>query len=434
MVEQGYRERLAASPMTPFQITAIALVAALCTLDGFDLFAITFIVPVLEQDWGVNKAQLGVVISVGLLGMALGSLFLAPLADLWGRRRMLLVNVSVVTTGTALSAISNDITMLGLSRLVTGMGIGGMVSVINPLAGEYANARRRDFCVAIVALGIPMGGIIGGVLAAWLLPSFGWRSLFICATGLGLGLLALTWLFLLEPVESLLSRPGEGTLEKANAFLRRCRQPALDTLPAGTARPGMRQVLARLFSREMLPRTAQTVAIYFLYVISLYYMQSWIPAMVVDAGFNVSQAATVSVFHSIGGIAGGFAMGLATIRFDIRRCIATAFVTGAGLMTIFGFVHTQLALFVLVSALLGFFMVGGMGCLYAVVSRSFPAEIGASGAGLVMGTSRIGSAIAPALAGFLFATGLDRSIVSILMAVPAIIAALLVIRLKLARG
>ncbi|MGE4430995.1 MAG: MFS transporter [Sphingobium sp.] len=436
MDDRGYRERLLAAPMSRFQIKAVSLVIALCALDGFDVFAITFVIPQLEREWGVGKAELGLVLSAGLFGMAAGSLLIAPLADIWGRRRVLLPSLLLVTAGTAWSAVTHGPLDLGLSRLATGIGIGAMIAIINPLAAEYANARRRDLCVTLLNLGFPVGAIAGGMIAAWILPQFGWRMLFLCAAMLGVVMLLLAARWLPEPVASLLARPAPATLGRVNAYLRLCNQPELSALPPSRLpsddtrqdRPSALSLLAR---RDMALLTMRVISVYFLYVMSLFYIQSWIPAMVVGAGFTTSQAAHVSVWMNGGGIAGGLLLGLVASRIGLRQCVALAFAAGAAAIALFGFATGHIMALSVMAALLGCFTIGGMAGLYAVVSRSFPAEARASGTGLVIGIGRLGSAIAPATGGLLFALGFSQLLVSTMMAVPAIIAAILVLSLPL---
>lgn len=154
------RQLLLDAPMSGFQTRAIVTMVALCALDGFDVFAITFAAPALLKEWGLGKAELGVALSAGLLGMALGSLLLAPLADSFGRRRMLFVALGIMVLGTAWTALVDGLAGLIASRLFTGLGIGGMIGVTMPLAAKYANSRRREVAVAGFNVGFPLGGIL----------------------------------------------------------------------------------------------------------------------------------------------------------------------------------------------------------------------------------------------------------------------------------
>ena len=132
------------APMSRTQVGAVAITVILSALDGFDVLSVTFVAPAISRDWGIGKAALGVVLSSGLGGMALGSFLIAPLADTLGRRRLILVSLSLMAVGMALSATSSSLVQLAAWRVVTGLGIGACVAVINPIAAEFANARRRS--------------------------------------------------------------------------------------------------------------------------------------------------------------------------------------------------------------------------------------------------------------------------------------------------
>ena len=149
------------------------MVVSLAMLDGFHVFAITFVAPAIKAAWGVNQSQLGLVLSSGLIGMAAGSLLIAPAADLLGRRRILFLSLTLMLGGTLWSAASHNVRELMLSRIFTGLGIGAMIGVITTLAAEYANARRRDLCLTMMGVGYPIGGLLGGFIGAYLLPAYG---------------------------------------------------------------------------------------------------------------------------------------------------------------------------------------------------------------------------------------------------------------------
>ncbi len=421
-----FRADLLAAPMSAFQIWAVAATVALCALDGFDVFAITFVAPALAREWGVGKAALGAVFSAGLVGMAMGSLFLAPLADTYGRRRLVIASLALMVAGTIWSALSPDIFRLAASRFCTGIGVGAMIAVINPLGAEYSSARRRDLSVTLLNLGFPAGGILGGAVAAWLLPNYGWQSIFVAASILGLIMLAVVTVWLPEPPTGLLRRPGAQALAGINAYLARCGAPALAQLPPTLA--VKRSSFAIVLKGKGLRTTLRTTAVYFLFVLSIFYIQSWMPSLVASSGHSASQSALVSVWMNVGGILGGLVIGIAAARFGLKAMVATAMVGAALAIAAFGIIPPTIPWLTAMALTVGFFIIGGMANLYAVVSRSFPGAARASGTGFVIGVGRLGSALGPWFGGLLFASGFGRAEVSAALAVPALIAALIVLR------
>lgn len=421
------RERLLSAPLSRFQATAIAVTVALCALDGFDILAITFAAPGISAEWAIGKAALGLVFSAGLMGVAAGSFLLAPLADHVGRRPMVLVSLAIMALGTFWSAMCGSLVTLAGSRLFTGLGIGTMIAVINPLAAEYANAKRRDLAVSLLNIGYPVGGVAGGLLAAALLPQYGWRSIFACVGVLCLLMFPVVLRFLPEPPGYLIGRPRRDALERVNRFLVRAGQTAVASLPAGI-RTG-RSPTADLFRGGMKIVTVKVTAIYLLNVIPVFYMQNWVPTLVADLGFSAAEAASVSTWLNVGGVLGGLFVGLAASRFGLKPVVVGTLLSTSVLINLFGSAPASLPLLRAAALVAGFCVFSAMVGVYAVVSRSFPTRTRASGTGLVIGVGRLGSVASPLLASALFSSGLARPGVSAVMAIPAFLAAFVLVSL-----
>lgn len=421
------RTHLLIAPMSRFQIVAVAVTVALCALDGFDVLAVTFAAPGIAAEWGIGKTALGFVFSAGLLGVAAGSFFIAPAADYIGRRPMVLLSLAVMVAGTFWTALTGSIGTLALSRVFTGLGIGAMIAVINPLAAEYANARRRDLAVSLVNIGYPAGGVLGGLLAAAVLPHFGWRAVFVCVALLCVVMAGVVLLALPEPLAFLIARPKVDGLARINAYLRRGGHPAAATLPAASAK--RRNPVADLFQGGMALVTIKITAVYLLNIVPVFYMQTWVPTLVVDSGFTPAEAATVSMWLNIGGIFGGLFIGLASPRFGLKRIVVGTLVATSILINLFGSAPADLALLRGAALVGGFCVFASMVGVYAVVARSFPARMRASGTGFAIGIGRLGSVASPLLASALFSTGLVRAGVSATMAAPALVAAVVLVTL-----
>lgn len=420
------RKLLLDAPMSGFQTRAVATTIALCALDGFDVFAVTFAAPALLADWGIGKADLGLALSAGLLGMALGSLLLSPLADTFGRIRMLFLALGMMVVGTTWTAFVGSLSGLIVSRLFTGLGIGAMIGVIMPLAAEYANARRRDVAVALFGIGFPLGGIIGGFVSAYLLSHFGWRSIFLAASGFGIVMALVCARTLLDPVALVIARPGRDGLARVNAFLVRCGHPRIETLPPAPI--ATKVPMGRLFERDMIGTTLQITVIYFLVVIPVFFMQTWLPTLIADLGIVPAKAALISAFFSIGGVASGIGIAASTARLGLRSIVNLMLIFGGLSIVVFSMLPANVPLLIVAAPVAGFFVQGAMIVLYAVVARTFPAEFRSSGTGFVIGIGRIGSVLPPILAGGLAVAGLDRTGIALLMAAPALAAVLLLTR------
>ncbi|RIV16222.1 MFS transporter, partial [Klebsiella pneumoniae] len=141
---------IADTPMSRMQIWAIGLCVLLNALDGFDVLSISFASPGIAKDWGMDRGALGIVLSMELIGMAIGSVWLGSLCDRIGRRAAVLSSLVLMASGMFLAATASGIVPLSAWRLLTGLGIGGMLAATTAVAAEHANAQRRNLPIAPV--------------------------------------------------------------------------------------------------------------------------------------------------------------------------------------------------------------------------------------------------------------------------------------------
>lgn len=165
--------------MSRFQWTAVLLMVGLNALDGFDVLSISYASPGIAADWGIDRAALGIVLSMELIGMAFGSLLLGNVADAIGRRKTILGCLLVMSAGMFAASTATDITTLCIYRVITGLGIGGMLASINAAVAEASNAKRRALCVVLMSAGLPIGSVIGGLISGQLLKVYDWPAVFI---------------------------------------------------------------------------------------------------------------------------------------------------------------------------------------------------------------------------------------------------------------
>lgn len=415
--------------MTPRQIGALAICVFLYAVDGFDVLSISFASPGIAKEWGIDRAALGIVLSMELIGMAIGSLTIGALADRFGRRPVILACVSVMALGMVSVPLATGVISLSTIRLITGIGIGGMLSATGAMVAECSSDKYRSLATVVAAAGYPVGGIIGGALASHLLAVGDWRHVFLLGAALTALFLPLVWAFLPESPSYLAQKRPVNALDKINHSLKKLGHSAVTALP--TINVAEAKISAKdLFSPALIATTILVTLAFASNMASFYFSLKWIPKVVVDLGFEPSQAGSVLVWYNIGGLIGSILLAIATRRFELRNLMLVALVVSAGMISLFGQIGPDLDHLKMAAAAGGFFTNAAMSGFFGLAAQSFPTAVRASGAGVVIGVGRGGAVIGPVLAGFLFAGGLPLSSVCIVMACGSILSLICLLILR----
>lgn len=415
---------LAERPMSRLQIFAVAISVALNALDGFDVLAITFAAPGIAKDWGIGPAQLGVALSSGLVGMALGSLLIAPFGDRHGRKPLILLCLLLMAGGMALTATATGLVSLCVWRVITGLGIGGMVATINAVAAEFANEKRRDFSVAVMTIGYPIGGLLGGFAVADLVEPYGWQSVFIFGAVATALFIPIVWFMLPESLEFLARIGSPEAHARIDALLDRMGHPRLGdnhAPPPDKARGGS---FGELLGSRFRTLTLMLVAAYFLHIVTFYFFSGWLPKLMSDLGFSTPDAIRTSALMSLGGVIGGSVLGWAAPRLGLVRLVIAAMIATTVTFFVFG-MFSDLAALQAISFIAGACVFGGIVGLYALLARAFPPELRVTGTGLAIGIGRAGAIVGPLVGGFLIAAGLRIPLAIAIIGTAALGAALI---------
>lgn len=418
------------TPMRSMQIWAVGLCILLNALDGFDVLSISFASPGIAKDWGIDRAALGMVLSMELIGMAIGSIWLGGLCDRIGRRAAILSSLLLMVSGMSLAAAAPGILQLSAWRLLTGLGIGGMLAATNAVVAEHANAKHRNFAIALMATGYPLGAVIGGALVSYFLVDYSWRAVFASGAIVTACCIPLVYFTLQETVPWLIQRRPAGALERVNIVLKRMGRKGISMLPERDPtrlKPGIMQ----LFAPALVASTVCLTLAYFFHIMTFYFILKWAPKIVADMGFMPSSAGIVLVWANIGGIAGSVVLSLLSKRFAVRTLTVGAMVMATALVALFGRSAPDLVQLSILAAVAGSATNAAVVGLYAIFAEAFPTEVRASGTGFVIGVGRGGAALSPIIAGLLFANGAPLPTVALMMGFGSIIAAIAILLLSL---
>ncbi|WP_106476312.1 MFS transporter [Phytohalomonas tamaricis] len=431
MVRKDPRDLIKSGSMTPFQLWIVAFCTLIAGLDGFDVLVMAFVAPSVAAHWGLSGSALGALFSAGLLGMGIGAFLVAPLGDRYGRRPTVLLCLSLLLVSMLWSAMTGSVYELFAARLLTGIGVGAVLATINIVVTEYANQRRRSLCNAIISLGYPIGATLGGLISVFLIDAYGWRAPFVFGGTVALVMLPLAWMSFPESLDFLLERRTDNALNRVNRILPRLRQAPLVELPprrevitVTKTRP-----LELLTGEQRVPFLA-ACAIYFCVMMTFYFMVSWTPKILTDAGLSLSGGISGSMLLSIGGAVGCLLYGLLANRYGARRLAAGAMIGLFVMMMLFSVMSYEPLLLIVVALTLGFFLYTTIAVLYVAIPVVFPVTLRSTGTGLAMGMGRIGAVVGPYVAGVLIELGWERSSYFLVLALPVLVAALLLSALR----
>ena len=408
IIGNDIRAEIEHGPMSGFQILAVGICWTINMLDGFDVLAIAYTAAEIRSEWGLTPAELGFVFSAGLFGMMAGALLLAPIGDYVGRRVMILIGLVIITLGMFVTAYVEGLVQMIAARAATGIGIGTILASLTTITAEYASDKHRNLAISVLHMGYPVGAILGGLVAVVLIGEFGWRSVFIFGGSASAIMIPIVLWYLPESLGYLIEKQPPDALRDFNGIMARMGRPALDRLPAPKPKaPSAELSVFVLFSREYLAPTLALWFAFFMCMVALYFLLSWTPTVLVNAGLSNDQGRIAGVLINVGGALTMVLLGWLSVRFSLKRVIQLYLVLSAVMIMIFAAAPLSTTLLMVFAFLMGLEMAGMVG-LYSVAARLYPTEIRNTGVGWAIGIGRWGAFLAPIAAGWMIAAELER--------------------------
>jgi AAHS family 4-hydroxybenzoate transporter-like MFS transporter len=413
-----------AQPVGRPQLRLLLICAAVLFADGFDTQAIGYVAPAIAREWALPRGALGPVFSASLFGLMLGALIFGPLADRVGRKRIIVLSTAAFGLGTLATLLATDTTSLMAIRFLTGLGLGGAMPNAVAVTAEYSPHRRRATMVMTMFCGFSVGAALGGLIAAALIPAFGWRSVFLVGGLAPLLLAPVLALVLPESVRFLaLSGGADGRIAGIMARMFPMAPPPPGARFAATEErlPGM--TVVQLFGPGRARMTMLFWVVFFMSLLDLYFLSNWLPTVLNDLGASESMAAAVGSMLQVGGVAGTVTLGRLIDRFSFRALAMTYLVAAAAIAAI-GFSGRSIPLATAAIFAAGFCIVGGQIASNALSATFYPTAIRSTGVGWALGIGRVGSIVGPLVGGALLTLRWGAEPLFMAAAVPACCAAL----------
>ena len=394
--------------ISPRQFLILGVCFVLNMLDGFDVTVMAFTAPPIGDEFGIGGEQLAIAFSAALAGMMIGAMFLAPVSDVIGRRRTILAGVTLIGVTMLATPVMPNIYAIAVMRFITGLGVGTLLASLAAIATEYMPERYRSFGVTAITAGYPFAAAVGAFIAAPMIEQFGWRSVFYAGGAATLAMTILVFLIIPESLDYLINRRPPRAKERVNAILRSIGKEELTELPPVTeesaVRPGAGTVfnnMLKLLADGRAKRTLMVWTTFFFCFISLYFLMSWIPKLVVDAGGSLRSGIYVASAFNFGGFTGIMFLGWLSTRLPLTHLIGVFMIAASLLMMLFGSLNTGIAVMLTLTFFIGVLLQGGFTGMYAVAAKVYPAEIRATGVGWAIGLGRFGAVVGPYIGGIL---------------------------------
>lgn len=417
-------ELIANKPMTVFQVFVVLMCFVLNMNDGIDVLVVSYTGSELLAEWGLTKALQGYIYSAGLAGMTLGCLFIAPIADRIGRRKLFIIAVGLDSVAMLLSSQVSSYNQFLILRFVAGLGIGGLLPTMASIASEFSNNKRKDLAVGFVQAGWPIGAIGMGFFTAWAVPEFSWRFAYLFAGLVSSAMLLMIIFFMPESIDYLWKKQPKNALERINKVLKKIGQESISELPEMKNRivPGVKT----LFNKEYKASTIRLWIGIFFGFMTLYTLISWVPSIASDSGMPFKMATYVGTVLNLGAFIGSTGIGWLASKFKLRKLIFTFFVIAFVVMVLYGTLPLNTALIFVITFLIGIFVQGGFNGYWPATTRVYATEVRATGVGWATGAGRFGAIAGPALFGILSDKNLSVATLFILFSIPLLISGIAV--------
>jgi len=397
-------ELLDNSRIGPLHIQVFALCMICLVMDGFDVQAMGYTAPAVLREWKVAAgAQMGQVFAAANVGVLIGSLAFSMLADKIGRRPVLIaatIFFSVMTIATGYFA--TNMRELLILRAISGLGLGCIIPNATALIGEFSPKRSRVALVMGITVGFTAGAAIGGFVAAWMIPEFGWRSVFYFGGAIPLaGAIAMIW-GLPESLQFLAVRRQR--LDQLARWLKKL-DPSLrvdHTTQYVTNEVSHGGIpIVHLFHDGRAMATLLLWVVNFMNLLNLYSLSNWLPTVVTGMGYDQRTAVLVGAVLQTGGTIGTYGLAWLIARKGFVPMLTATFAMATLSIALIGQPGITLAVLTLIVFVAGWCVIGGQPGINTLAATYYPTYLRSTGVGAGLGVGRLGAIIGPYIGGTL---------------------------------
>ena len=419
------------APIGKMQWRVIICCFLVVMMDGFDTAAIGFIAPAIRDHWQLTAGDLAPLFGAGLLGLTAGALLCGPLSDRLGRKRVIEWCVALFGLFSLLSAFSPNLEALIILRFLTGLGLGGAMPNTITMTSEYLPARRRGALVTLMFCGFTLGSALGGIVSAQLVAVIGWHGILVLG-----GVLPIVLFFALLAV-----------LPESPRWLVRRQRPQAEIRRTVSAMTGERYddaefwldepaatqkgSISQLFAGRQLTITLMLWVVFFMSLLIIYLLSSWMPTLLNHRGIDLQHASWVTAAFQVGGTLGALMLGVLMDKFNPFWVLAVSYALGAVCIVMIGLSENGLWIMALAIFGTGIGISGSQVGLNALTATLYPTQSRATGVSWSNAIGRCGAIVGSVSGGVMMAMNFSFDTLFFVIAVPAAISAVVLTLLTL---
>jgi MFS transporter, AAHS family, 4-hydroxybenzoate transporter len=423
-------ELLENSPVGPLQIRVFALCMICLIMDGFDVQAMGYVGPAVVGEFGAERSALGPIFAAANVGVLVGSLLFSMLADKIGRRPVIIGATLWFSLLTLATGFAQSMEQLLWLRFISGLGLGCIIPNATALVGEFSPKRSRVTLTMGITVGFTAGAAVGGFVALWLIPLFGWRSVFYVGGAVPLVVAVAMYFSLPESLQFL--AVTRTRLDQLARWLKKLDPsiqigPSTEYVTNERARSGV--PVKHLFSEGRTTVTLLLWVVYFMNLLILYSLSNWIPTVFTGMGYSQNAALLAGTLLQVGGTLGAYGLAWAIARKGFLPTLVVTFFLATISVALIGQPGLTFATVSFIVFVAGWCIVGGQPGLNTLAATYYPTAARSTGVGAALGVGRLGAIIGPYVGGVMLAQQWSAQQLFWAAAVPSLVTTLVLILL-----
>ena len=380
------------SKLKPFHILLILWLFMILMFEGYDVVIYGATIPFLKESWGISDMVAGSIGSYTTIGTAIGAVLFGLYSDRFGRKRIIILTTLLFSIFTMLSGFAPNAIMFTVCRVIAGFGFGGVMPNIASLISEYAPLKYRAAIISFVFCGYSVGAMGASFMGQALLPEFGWRPVY------WIGAIPLLFTpFLLkaipESLDYLLKNKQHDRIVKVVNKIQLSTNATLD-FTYQKREQAQKSPVSALFTKKFAVTTIMFWLACFCTFILMYSLNTWLPTLMLQTGYNLSSSLMFVAVLQIGSIVGTLVLSNFIQKIGFKKVLIPLYLVGALSLAFIGF-STNLYVAYFLIFLIGAATVGLQNMSNAFVAAYYPVETRSAALGSTMAFGRLGSILAP---------------------------------------